>query len=108
MAIKPSINLPRWADTSPDAGAVVEPPSSKKDTGYQFVVATTKGEKPIMNYDNWLLLSTYSWLKWLSENLNLSTLVSNSTTVTALPNDTLILTNPAARTVNISDTIADN
>lgn len=107
MAIKPSINLPKWATNPPVASAVEEPPEGKKESGYIYAIIPTKGEKPIINYDNWLSLSTYEWIKWLSENTNLSSRVSNNTSDTVAPNETLILTNAAQRTITISDTITD-
>ena len=61
MATKPlSSTLPRFADTvAANPARVVEPPSGKKDIGWDV------GEKPPAQWKNWLLLQTYNWLVWL-------------------------------------------
>jgi len=59
--IKPaSSTLPRWASTvSADPARVVEPPSGKKDVGWDVA------EKPPAQWKNWLLYNAYAWLLWL-------------------------------------------
>lgn len=59
--IKPaSSTLPRWASTvSADPARVVEPPSGKKDVGWDVA------EKPPAQWKNWLSLQVYTWLLWL-------------------------------------------
>ena len=61
MATKPlSSTLPRYADTvSANPARVVEPPSGKKDIGWDV------GEKPPAQWKNWLQLQVYNWLVWL-------------------------------------------
>lgn len=61
MATKPATStLPRWADTvSANPARVVNPPSGKKDIGWDVA------EKPPAQWKNWLLLQTYNWLVWL-------------------------------------------
>jgi hypothetical protein len=60
---KPTVSKPEWAT---DAGAIkLEPPTVKKETGWELVPSTTKGEKPILNYTNWNNFVTGEWVAWL-------------------------------------------
>jgi hypothetical protein len=61
MATKPlASTLPRWADTvAANPARVVEPPSGKKDIGWDVA------ERPPAQWKNWLLLQAYNWLVWL-------------------------------------------
>ncbi len=55
-----SSTLPRWASTvTADPARVVNPPSGKKDVGFDVA------EKPPAQWLNWLLYNAYSWLLWL-------------------------------------------
>ena len=61
MATKPlATTLPRWASTvTANPARYVEPPSGKKDIGWDVA------EKPPAQWKNWLLYNTYNWLVWL-------------------------------------------
>ena len=106
---KPSIGLPQWA-TTPESGALIEPPTGKKDTGHQFVTTVdgTFGEKPRMGYENWLKNPTYEWLNYLFAVRNLEGRVSALETDTILPNESVVFTALETRIVTISDTVVDN
>jgi hypothetical protein len=55
-----SSTLPRWASTvTADPARVVNPPSGKKDVGFDVA------EKPPAQWLNWLLYNAYAWLLWL-------------------------------------------
>jgi len=75
MAQKPSITMPKWA-IDPTA-KVVEPSNEKLEMGWAYV-ETAKGEKPVMEWVNWLGKSTYEWIKYLSDVADLQ-LTSSAT-----------------------------
>ena len=61
MASKPQ-TLPRWANTvTADPTQVVEPPSAKKDLGFQVF------EQPPIEYLNWLWNLIYQWFAYLDD-----------------------------------------
>jgi hypothetical protein len=63
MTTKPTVNIPEWAT---NAGAIkVEPSSGKKATGWEYLPATTKGERPVMDYWNWNGYSVGVWITYL-------------------------------------------
>ncbi len=59
---KPSV-IPRWANV---AGSVATPSSGKMDVGF------LPGEKPFVQYQNWLGLHAYNWFNWLNSMFNAS------------------------------------
>ena len=67
MADRPSV-FPRWASndvTSPetDINNVVEPPDSKKNTGWHAF------EAPARNFVNWLHRITNNWIEYLDDRV---------------------------------------
>jgi len=65
---KPTVARPEWAT---DVAAIItEPPLTKKESGWEYLPSTTKGEKPVMDYENWFKNSTYTWVLWAESALD--------------------------------------